>query len=124
MILFLVFAAVSLILVIAACVFYEIPEEKWQHLELKMEVGFYLFCVGMILFACSASFFCLLLKNLAKDRISLQTLSLSQNTTDKNNTPNQTLSDKLTELQKLKEQNILTEEEYSEKKEELLKQFK
>ncbi len=121
-----IFLIVSTILLAVACIFYEIPENSFVGLETKPEAGFYLFAVGSLIAAAAFLIFCLGLKNLACGKISPENIALGK---QKNNgresqqsEPN--LQKKLEELQTLKESGLITEQEFYEKREDLLREFK
>ena len=60
---------------VVACVFYEIPEEKFYYLETEMEAGFYLYTIGSFLYALAFSGFCYLMLWVAKNKTTSQCLS-------------------------------------------------
>ena len=119
----LVLVIVSIAIVSYACIFYRIPESKFDYLETEMEAGFYLFVIGGLLFSLAFLFFSLALRNLASGKTTIEKISINKNSQEKNNSENSTLTEKLEELQKLRDSNLITEEEYQLKKEEILKTF-
>ena len=104
-----------------ACIFYKIPESKFDYLETQMEIGFYLFTIGSLMFSLAFFVFSFGLKNLANGKTTIEKLTLIKK--GQINNEDSTLTEKLTELQKLKDDGMITDEEYKTKKEDLLKKF-
>ena len=108
-----------------ACVFYEIPESEFSGLETKMEAGFYLYTIGCAIFAITFLFFSLTLRNLALGKISMEEIALGKKKKEKEvQKDGSSLAEKLKELQKLKDEGLITEAEFLAKKEELLEEYK
>lgn len=108
-----------------ACVFYEIPEQKFAGLETQTEAGFYLFAIGGAIFSVAFLIFSLALKNLATGKITMENITLFKERSAKEtrNAENTLLTDKLKELQELRNSGLITEQEFNDKKEELLKNY-
>lgn len=108
-----------------ACVFYEIPESEFSGLETKMEAGFYLYTIGCVIFAIAFFVFSLALRNLALGKISMEKIALGKEKKEKEvQKDGSSLAEKLKELQKLKDEGLITEAEFLAKKEELLEEYK
>ena len=114
---------IGFLVVTFACVFYEIPEADFAGLEIDMESGFYLLAIGCALMMIFTLVFALVLNNLANGKMTMENIILFK-TSPKEVKQIDTLTDKLNELQKLKESGIISDDEYTVKKEELLKNFK
>lgn len=120
-----VFLVVSVIVLAVACIFYEIPEESFGGLETKLEAGFYLFAVGSLITATAFSIFSLGLKNLACGKISTENIALGkQKKGEEIQKDDSSLAEKLKELQKLKDEGLITESEFLTKREEMLEKYK
>ena len=120
-----VFLLISYIIMAVACVFYEIPESEFSGLETKMEAGFYLYTIGCAIFAITFFFFSLTLRNLALGKISMEEIALGKKKKEKEvQKDGSSLAEKLKELQKLKDEGLITEAEFLAKKEELLEEYK
>lgn len=125
-ILSIIFVLISIIFIAVACVFYEIPEQDFSYLETQTEAGFYLFVIGNVIFSVAFLIFSLALKNLAAGKISMEDITLFKEKSAKETrqTENALLSDKLKELHDLRNSGLITEQEFDDKKEELLKNYK
>lgn len=124
-ILSIIFIVVSVIFMSVACVFYEIPEQKFAGLETQTEAGFYLFAIGGVIFSVAFLIFSLALRNLATGKITMENITLFQEKSvmEIRQTDNTLLTDKLKELQELRNSGLITEQEFNDKKEELLKNY-
>lgn len=119
------FVLASVVCLTVACVFYRIPQKELDYLETKEEAGYYLFLIGGVLFSVTFLIYCFVLKNIARGKIQLEQIAVGKKMqNEKSNIAENTLSEKLTELQKMKEEGLITDEEYKYKKEELLKNYK
>ena len=125
-ILSIIFVLISVIFIAVACVFYEIPEQDFSYLEKQTEAGLYLFVIGNVIFSVAFLIFSLALKNLAAGKISMEDITLFKEKSAKETrqTENALLSDKLKELHDLRNSGLITEQEFDDKKEELLKNYK
>lgn len=121
-----IFALATLIAVAAGSFSYEIPEEPFAYLELKLSVGGYFILLGTVM---SASMLCCvayMLKRITRGQSSIEDLAVNEKSKIKDNTQKEednSLTKKLNELKKLKDENIITEEEFNAKKEELLNKY-
>lgn len=122
--------AIAVILILIESIVYEIPEEAFAYLVVNLGSGAYLFIVG----ACLAFFFCivfyLFIRDYVKTGKNKEALTIGRRapggvSSEKRNseTATKTLEEKLRELQKLKNDGLLSEEEFEVKKEELLKEY-
>ena len=135
----IVLAIVVVILLCAAaaitpdlCDSYEIPEDRFSGLKIEWETGLYLYIFGIALLAAGYLTFAVGLRLLATGKIKFERFAnVKKIKVDSNSavasaateTAPVSLTAKLNELQKLKDDGIITEEEYSAKKEELLKNY-
>ncbi len=118
------FIFIAVIVAAAACVFYEIPESSFNHLETTPEIGFWLFSLGGLLSAIAYLTFAILIHFSAIGKINIEKLALAKTKKPENHSQTSlTLAEKLKELQGLKESGVITEEEYQVKKEDLLKNY-
>lgn len=119
----LLFVLIAIISLAVACIFYRIPESEFDYLETKEEAGFYLFAAGSGIFAVAFFFYCSVLKRIADGKVQLDAIALGGKKPNEEAQKN-SLTEKLSELQKMKDSGMITEEEYNSKKDELLKNFK
>lgn len=120
-----IFVLISVLIIETQCTSYKIPEESFQDLEIKQSSGFYLIAIGGLILAASFAGFSALVYELAKGKVDMDDIIwVNKNNSSKEINTKSSLSDKLNELQTLKETGVITEEEYLSKKEELLREFK
>ncbi len=117
-----VFLALACILLGVACALYEIPEQEFWGLPIRLEAGFYLFVVGSMLACALCLLFALALMPVAKGQRTLADLALKKDAPAAAQ-PASTLTEKLNELTALREKGLITAEEYEEKREALLKAY-
>lgn len=120
-----IFVLISVLIIETQSTSYKIPEESFQDLEIKQSSGFYLIAIGGLILAASFAGFSALVYELAKGKVDMDDIIwVNKNNSSKEINTKSSLSDKLNELQTLKETGVITEEEYLSKKEELLREFK
>lgn len=120
----------SLIMVCIAYLLYEVPDTAYGFLELDFEAGFYLFVIGLAgVFLCNL-FFTIVTRKVLSGKISREQLLLSNKKEGKvksenaNKEEKRSLEEKLTELKRLRDAEIISEEEFETKKRELLNNLK
>lgn len=124
-VLVLIFILLSFTIITIACTFYRIPEQEFDYLEVKEETGYYLYVIGSFIFSLAFFFYCVVLKKIAEGKVELEAIAIGKKKVDgKIDSTSNSLSEKLLELQKMKDFGIITEDEYYLKKEELLRNFK
>lgn len=125
---FVVTACLSVAVLYTCCDSYEIPQSQFKNAPIKYEAGFYLFAAGAIVMAICMTSFMGFLDSLAKGRMSLEDLKWKKASGSVQNTVNKqevfTFAEKMEELNKLKNEGLITEEEFTQKKEELLKNYR
>ena len=123
-------SAVSIVLSIiavgifaVACTFYE-PESF--SLEPDLDVGYYLISIGTMWMSAMFLWFCIELKRVADEKIKLEDLVVIKNKNGEQHetAKNTTLTQKLEELKNLKDNGMITDNEYEEKKKELMENYK
>lgn len=120
-----IFVLISVLIIETECNSYKIPEESFQDLEIKQSSGFYLIAVGGLILAVSFASFSALVYELAKGKVDIDDIIWGNKiNSSKGINTKSSLSDKLNELQTLKETGVITEEEYLSKREEILREFK
>lgn len=111
------------------CVFYEIPNQELSMLVIEFDAGFYLYTVGSCIFMLTNTFFIYFLIKVINGKTTIEVLTFVKdgNTIkeDKTTQTNEdvTLTEKLEELKNLKDNGIITEDEYQTKKANLLDNF-
>ena len=113
-------AALCVIFSAVAYLLYEIPEEEFAHLELHIGAGMYLVLIGALGAAAALLGFFVLLKKIIQKGLPADALRLGGKTPKPETGANASLEEKLRGLVRLREQGLIGEEEFQEKKKELL----
>lgn len=112
--------------VIFSCVaylLYEIPEEEFSYLELQIGAGMYLMLIGAVGAAAASLGFFFLLKKIIQKGLPADAFRLGGKAAEPEKSANASLEKKLRELASLRDQGLIGEDEYSEKKKELLGKY-
>lgn len=120
----------SIVAVCVAYVLYDVPSSEHAYIELDFEAGFYLFIIGSALFFLLDLLYMAVARNLLSGKIGREQLLLFKKKENEEAEKSEcgkkerTLEEKLTELKRLRDAGILSEEEFEAKKRELLNNLK
>lgn len=73
------FIAIAYTLTTFACVFYEIPEKNFSMLEIDFEVGFYLYTVGIFIFAIAYAAYSWIIIKIITGKTEINSVLLNKN---------------------------------------------